>query len=371
MIERRIYTLIYTFFYVMFLMVVVGSFLRENWLVFFLALITMGAIVFLRFIFKHSRIVYPRGIEITLVVFLAFSFIVDDFLIQTQTPLLSFVINIFSGALFSVFAFVLVYALNRFHKMSLNLKPLFVVLFSFTFSLSLNFLWLFCEYLIVHFTLIQKEIIQPENVIWSVFGMLSGAIIICAAGYQYLTKGSLNIVGSVLNDFFMKNPAHRPQLQNLTEDSLHIIRSGENDGVEFKQTLRTNLHTGKKDQQIERAILKTISAFLNAGGGILFVGVNDRGHIVGLKQDHFANIDKFQLHFINIVKQHLGQEALQYIEVRCINTEDGTIFRVDCFSSDVPIFVLFDGQEEFFVRTGAASQILQGKSLITYITKRY
>ena len=75
-----------------------------------------------------------------------------------------------------------------------------------------------------------------------------------------------------------------------------LIEQGENDQVEFKSTLRWNLYTQAKDKAMEKAILKTIAAFMNSSGGTLLVGVADDGSLLGLKQDNFANHDKLLLY---------------------------------------------------------------------------
>jgi hypothetical protein len=49
------------------------------------------------------------------------------------------------------------------------------------------------------------------------------------------------------------------------DDLKSIIDKGEDYNVEFKSTLRWDLKAGKTNQQVERASLKTISAFLNSG----------------------------------------------------------------------------------------------------------
>ncbi|MDD2295887.1 MAG: DUF262 domain-containing protein, partial [Eubacteriales bacterium] len=50
-------------------------------------------------------------------------------------------------------------------------------------------------------------------------------------------------------------------------DLSFIIDYGESESVEFKATLRTNLHTGATDTRMEMAVLKTLAGFLNTGGG--------------------------------------------------------------------------------------------------------
>ena len=56
-----------------------------------------------------------------------------------------------------------------------------------------------------------------------------------------------------------------------------LIATGESDDVEFKSTLRTNLHTGQIDDKMQSAVLKSIAGFLNAKGGTLLIGVADDG----------------------------------------------------------------------------------------------
>jgi hypothetical protein len=85
-----------------------------------------------------------------------------------------------------------------------------------------------------------------------------------------------------------------------------LIASGETDAIEYKSTLRTNLHTGEKDARMEMAVLKSIAGFLNAKGGMLVIGVADDGAPVGLEKDGFADEDKMSLHLINLLKDRLG-----------------------------------------------------------------
>jgi hypothetical protein len=70
-----------------------------------------------------------------------------------------------------------------------------------------------------------------------------------------------------------------------------LIGSGETAGVEFKSTLRTNLHTGEKDPRMETAALKSIAGFLNGKGGTLVIGVADDGSPVGWERDGFPDED--------------------------------------------------------------------------------
>ena len=111
-----------------------------------------------------------------------------------------------------------------------------------------------------------------------------------------------------------------------SEDDLNrMISLGESDGVEFKSTLRINLHTRKKDAGVELGVLKTLAAFLNTNGGELIVGVADDGTPVGIAEDGFVSEDKMVLHLVNLVNNRLGPEAWLEMNSRF---EDYKAFRV-------------------------------------------
>jgi len=69
--------------------------------------------------------------------------------------------------------------------------------------------------------------------------------------------------------------------------TFRLIEQGENDNVEFKSTLRYNLFTKKNDKEIEHAVLKSITAFMNSSGGTLIIGVDDKKNSLGLNNDNF------------------------------------------------------------------------------------
>ncbi|EKD26598.1 MAG: hypothetical protein ACD_79C01103G0001 [uncultured bacterium] len=94
-------------------------------------------------------------------------------------------------------------------------------------------------------------------------------------------------------------------INNLLEtpapvSTAELISKGEGQHIEFKSTLRMNLHTMKPDREMEFAVLKTIAGFLNSEGGTLLIGLNDQGEIIGIKNDNFTNKDKMMLHLTNL-----------------------------------------------------------------------
>jgi len=150
-----------------------------------------------------------------------------------------------------------------------------------------------------------------------------------------------------------------------------LISNGENDYVEFKSTLRFNLHTKKNDKAIEYAVLKTIAGFLNKNGGVLLVGVSDEGEVIGLKNDKFLNTDKMMLHLVNLIKSNIStyhaSEVTQIIEE--INKK--YILRVDCKRSSQPAYVKKDKDKKLYVRVGPSTAELPIDEIHGYIESRF
>jgi len=156
-----------------------------------------------------------------------------------------------------------------------------------------------------------------------------------------------------------------------TEKIMRILRTGESKTIEFKQTLSMDVKTGKKEKIIEKAILKTLDAFLNTNGGILLVGVSDNKKITGIQGEikkYYKNDDKFLLHFKNLVKTKIGESFYPLINYRLVDVEKCKILRIDCKPSDEPCF--FESKE-FYVRTNPATDKLEGPKMVNYIQRHF
>ena len=147
----------------------------------------------------------------------------------------------------------------------------------------------------------------------------------------------------------------------------HLITLGESDTLEFKSTLRTNLKTGEKDKRMEKAVLKTLVAFLNSEGGTLLIGVTDDGDILGVDEESFDNRDKLNLHMTNLISSQIGDEFLPYIRFKLIEFEDRAVMRVVCKRCRTPVFLRENKTEQYYVRSGPSSVELIGSEMVKYI----
>lgn len=174
---------------------------------------------------------------------------------------------------------------------------------------------------------------------------------IIADGYQRLTHGEV--------------------VEDEADSLAARISRGEGMQTEFKATFRYNLHSGQNDSKMEHAVLKTIAAFLNSQGGTLFVGVNDDGEVVGLKNDNFDNEDKTLLHLDNLLKSRLGGSVFACIKPSFSEINGEKFLAVECSASDKPVFLKNGANEEFYIRAGASSPALPASHTYEYIQQRF
>ena len=164
----------------------------------------------------------------------------------------------------------------------------------------------------------------------------------------------------------------RRKLKVPTDESAlqQLIVGGETAQVEFKSTMRFNLHAGKAGKEIELAWLKSVVAYLNTDGGFLMIGVADDGEILGLEADKFANDDKLLLHFDNLIKQHVGLEFASYISGGFRSVTAGRIFLVNCDRCSDPVFLKNGDEEKFFIRLGPSTRQLPASKILDYMQER-
>ena len=168
------------------------------------------------------------------------------------------------------------------------------------------------------------------NLVTNIFG----AFAVSAAGYFYIKNGKLVLISNLIAKFVEKNPKiFGSKKEDNGQGILNLIKEGENSKVEFKSTLRTNLHTNQLDKQIEHSVLKTIAAYLNSNGGTLLVGISDKGEILGLEKDNFISRDKANVHFNNLIKEHIGGEYLPFIKYQIVDFDGRSVLKVDCEKS--------------------------------------
>lgn len=360
----------------------VSSVFKDDWLNFALSLFALTLTFLPTIIEKKWNFNFPSLFEILILIFIylsLFSEIMDH--IVHNFWWWKFFLNSLSTVVIGAIVFSLVYLLFWEKRTHIGLSPAIIAIFSFCLSFTIATVMeisVFALGYLVGFDMQRYEILSTapylvSNMFLDLIITLSVALI----GFEYMRyhkEHKKNLLDVMVAGFIEKNPRFFKQNQeqpDYSEEILRLIDNGEGNALEFKSTLRTNLHTSKPDKRIEHAVTKTIVAYLNSDGGCLLVGVSDDGTILGIEADNFQNNDKFNQHFTNMFGRNIGNEFLPYIKAELVKVKEKFILKVDCNPGDKPVFLKEDGKEEFYIRSSAATIEISGSKLIDYINSRF
>ncbi|MBL7053569.1 MAG: ATP-binding protein [Candidatus Portnoybacteria bacterium] len=330
------------------------------WRILFINILLL-VIILIPTILKRYKIEIPAEIEFILLLFVILSFFLGE--------LRGLIIQIFFGLAIGFVGFALMLILYK----NSGIKPnyLLILLFAISFSLALGTVSEIVKFYLKLYFDYNLVVGDYKYAIVSLTLVLAGALIASITGYTYMKGHKMKLISKFVQRFKKKNPNLFVERTDSPEEVLELIKKGENERLEFKSTLRTNLHTGDFDKRIEQSVLKTITAFLNSGGGTLLIGVSDTGLIFGIERDHFQSNDKFNLHFTNLIKDHIGNEFLPYMNFELVLIEEKNILKVNCKKSEKPVFLKSHKLEEFYIRIGAATVQIFGSKLIDYIRNNF
>ncbi len=153
-----------------------------------------------------------------------------------------------------------------------------------------------------------------------------------------------------------------------------IVKADEGQELEYKSTFRIAIqgeNAGNKDKFVLKASLKTVAAFLNSGGGILAIGIDDNKNVLGLKADlkeARESLDTFQQLIATMLNNHIGPEFAPTYEIRFHEHEQKQVCVIDVKErGPKPAYLDIDKGKEFFVRTSNKTERLTGDSIQTYI----
>jgi len=277
------------------------------------------------------------------------------------------IVPIFFGIAIGFIGFMILLILYLSNQIKKNY--FLIILFSFNFAVAFGFALEFLKY---YLKILLNHQLTPGLYKLSMTNMtyvIIGATIASLIGFIYMkNKG---ILKPVVQKFIKSNPKLATKA-DLEEEILELIKNEENEKLEFKSTLRLNLHTNEIDRKIEYATLKTITAFLNSNGGTILIGVSDSGEILGIEKDRFENNDKLKLHLTNIIKEKIGNKFLHLIDYETMKKKEKIILIIKCKKSNQPVFFRpTKDEEEFYIRVGPSRIQIKGSELIEYIKRRF
>ncbi|WP_446212914.1 RNA-binding domain-containing protein [Micromonospora sp. IBSANI012] len=158
-------------------------------------------------------------------------------------------------------------------------------------------------------------------------------------------------------------------------DLRSLLSQPESLHLEFKSTARWNLRSGKKDQAIEDAIVKSVAAFLNTDGGTLVIGVNDDGEPRGLTEDLSTcrgSFDQYERWLMgSLLGQKIGAEIVsQYVQYakHSLDGHDLVVLGVRKFPGIA--WVASGEDDDLYVRNGNETRQLRGRRAAEFARSR-
>ena len=138
----------------------------------------------------------------------------------------------------------------------------------------------------------------------------------------------------------------------------------ESEFLEYKSTLRWDIHRQRKGDTVEDAAIKTIAGFANSDfGGTLLIGVADDGSVRGLENDYSTFAERGQRddqdlwgqYLQNLIRSRLGDAAASLVIWKFHTINGNHLARISIAPSAHPIQDRKDGRDTFWLRTPAAT----------------
>lgn len=156
-----------------------------------------------------------------------------------------------------------------------------------------------------------------------------------------------------------------------------LLEQGETGKLEFKSTMRYNLKASRPDKEMEKEVAKAVGAFMNTEGGTLIIGVDDNQAVLGLEDD-FSTLgkgqkeDAFVRAFVDIT-DNLFSPAISpdYYKAEFLQYQDKRVYVVQVQKSEKPVYCLFDGKKEFWVRKLNRKRKLEADELVDYVMSHF
>lgn len=160
--------------------------------------------------------------------------------------------------------------------------------------------------------------------------------------------------------------------QKLTQD---IIKDGESQFVEFKSSFLWDYRRQSANKDLYYPTMKNVTAFMNSHGGVVIIGVDDEGEILGIEKDlqsmRKGDVDGFELTFNSVFNSMIGVQYRHYVELNFEDIENKTICIIRVTPTPEPVYITNKGNEEFYVKAGNQAQSMTISEALHYINAHF
>ena len=160
-----------------------------------------------------------------------------------------------------------------------------------------------------------------------------------------------------------------PSDQNSISRLLH---RNESQRLEYKSSMRWDMNKKQKNSVLEEVVAKELCAFMNADGGDLLIGVDDRGNPIGLEGDYSTfshkDADRFSQHLVNRINEDLGRDATVNVTISFRQVEGYEICHCKIEPAPKPVYFKYS---QFIVRVNNTCQPMNAREAHNYISTHW
>lgn len=175
----------------------------------------------------------------------------------------------------------------------------------------------------------------------------------CGAGFLLTSFSTRALSHRFLRNYFAVTGIQVPSLEEAQ-------RTGEGQSVEFKRGLSDDEN---KAGGVEDELLKSIAAFANTNDGVIFIGIDDAGHIKGLGLD-FAQKDRFEWKIRQLIRNRI--KPTPPIQITFDNIRGLVIAKVAVARGEVLPFMI---NGTIYVRYGSSDVQAQPEDVLRLVSQ--
>lgn len=186
---------------------------------------------------------------------------------------------------------------------------------------------------------------------------------------DYISKGRSDLPNE------LRNRVLKILVQN-SHQVAKLIQEGENARLEFQSSARWDMQADRMNRDLEKVIVKTVASFLNSeSGGVLLIGVDDNGTVVGLEHDYKTltnqGRDGFETFLTDILLNSYGNNIGPLIQIDFHEIDGEDVCRITVKASPNPVYVREGGGTELYIRTGNSTRRLSTQEAVEYSKLRW
>lgn len=167
-----------------------------------------------------------------------------------------------------------------------------------------------------------------------------------------------------------------PTHSETTRAAMALMVGDEGQHLEKKETLSWNVRSEQRDKAVEHSAIKTVAGFLNADGGVLYIGVSDDGVPTGVEPDLRVlnmDLDRYELHLRGLLTKNLGDATVSTaVAIRFHPVDEKSVCEVRVDRSPYPAYIPDkNGVLTLFVRSGNQTKALPIDEAVKYIDAHF